>query len=65
MRYKTTDRHIHVLYLQINDVFCFDFVFLLAEGRKGIDYLTYLCTSYVAEPYLYGNVSRLLSLMQV
>lgn len=42
-------------------VFCF---FLLAEVRKGIDYLTYLTLlTYVAEPY--GNVSRLLSLMQV
>lgn len=40
----------------------FVFCFLLAEGRKGIDYLTYL-PMYVAEPY--GNVSRLLSHMQV
>lgn len=35
MRYKTTDRHIHVLYLQINDVFCsvFGFSSVAEVGR--------------------------------
>lgn len=63
MRYKTTDRHIHVLYmyLQINDVFCFLFCFFVS-GRAEGNRLPYL-PMYVAEPY--GNVSRLLSLMQV